>query len=114
MKKLFIIAFLSAGVYACTPKATPAKSAEPATPAAPAPGSEASEAASATKLSKEAVAGMETFNAKCGKCHELPKPATYTATKWKSLVDWMAPKAKLTEAEKANVLIYVQFMAKSA
>lgn len=113
MKKLLVIAALSIGVIACTKKATPAKT--PETPVAPAPASEGSEAAAtAPKLSKEAVAGMETYNAKCGKCHDLPKTSAYTADRWQKIVDWMAPKAKLTEAEKANVLIYVQFMAKPA
>jgi mono/diheme cytochrome c family protein len=65
------------------------------------------------KETKQVVAGKETFNAKCGRCHDLKTPETYTAAKWVKIIDWMAPKAKLDESEKENVLAYVSFYAKA-
>jgi mono/diheme cytochrome c family protein len=65
------------------------------------------------KETKQVVAGKETFKAKCGRCHELKPAETYTAAKWVKIIDWMAPKAKLDESEKENVLAYVSFYAKA-
>jgi hypothetical protein len=36
----------------------------------------------------------------------------FTANKWTGIVDWMAPKAKLSTQEKQLVLNYVQANAK--
>ncbi|MBI2731288.1 MAG: hypothetical protein HYX40_11135 [Sphingobacteriales bacterium] len=58
------------------------------------------------------AAGKTTYEAKCGRCHALPVVDAYTAEKWGPLVDIMAPKERLTDSEKANVLAYVQAGAK--
>ena len=58
------------------------------------------------------VNGKSLYMTKCSKCHELPKVEDFTAQKWTGIVDWMAPKAKLTKEEKAMVLEYVHAMAK--
>lgn len=97
MKKIWVVFVLAAGVYACTPKASPTAS-----------------GSSTIKLSKEAAAGQEVYNAKCGKCHDLPKPEAFTEAQWVPIMDKMAPKARLTETEKANVLVYVKFLSKPA
>jgi hypothetical protein len=56
--------------------------------------------------------GQSTFNAKCGKCHGLKVTTDYTADRWISIMQVMATKAQLTEAEKENVLAYVKVNAK--
>jgi hypothetical protein len=58
--------------------------------------------------------GQKVFESSCGRCHELKPPANYTQERWVKLVDWMAPKAKLTDKEKEQCLAYVQYNAKDA
>ena len=58
------------------------------------------------------ASGKMIFEAKCGRCHDLPKPATYTYRRWSSIMDEMAPKAKLNDSEKTMVLTYVLDNAK--
>jgi len=56
--------------------------------------------------------GQATFNAKCGKCHGLKVTTDYTVDRWISVMQIMAPKAKLDDTEKENVLAYVKANAK--
>jgi mono/diheme cytochrome c family protein len=58
------------------------------------------------------VMGQTTYNAKCGRCHGLKVTTNYTADRWISIMQVMAPKAQLTDAEKENVLVYVKTNAK--
>jgi mono/diheme cytochrome c family protein len=58
------------------------------------------------------IAGQQTFNAKCGRCHGYKPTTDYTADRWVSIMQVMAPKANLNETEKANVLAYVKANAK--
>ena len=57
-------------------------------------------------------AGQKVYESSCGKCHDLKKPDTYTQERWVGLVNWMAPKAKVTDEEKAKVLADVRMNAK--
>ena len=59
-----------------------------------------------------AIAGQATFNAKCGRCHGLKVVSDYTVDRWISVMQVMAMKANLTEAEKQNVLAFVTANAK--
>jgi len=56
--------------------------------------------------------GQATYNAKCGKCHGLKVTTDYTAERWISVMQVMAPKARLDDTEKENVLAYVKANAK--
>jgi hypothetical protein len=56
--------------------------------------------------------GKSLYVSRCSKCHELPKVGDFTVNKWTGIVDWMAPKAKLSTQEKQLVLGYVQANAK--
>lgn len=56
--------------------------------------------------------GQATFNVKCGKCHGLKVTTDYTADKWISIMQVMAPKAQLSDGEKETVLAYVKANAK--
>lgn len=57
------------------------------------------------------VQGKGIYSAKCNKCHELKDPAIYTIAKWESILKVMAPKAKLTAEETANVTAYIKVSA---
>jgi hypothetical protein len=58
------------------------------------------------------IAGQQTFNAKCGRCHAYKATIDYTADRWASILSVMAPRANLTETEKANVYAYVKANSK--
>ena len=59
-----------------------------------------------------AIAGMATYNTKCGSCHGLKATINHTAEQWASILVVMAPRANLTETEKSNVYAYVKENAK--
>lgn len=110
MKKLFFALVVLMAVWSCSKKATPSKS-ESGTTTSTATTSTTTE--TKTVASAELLAaGKTTYEAKCGRCHALHAPDEYTAEKWVPYVDAMAPKARLTDSEKANVLAYVQANAK--
>ncbi len=106
MKRLSIV--LMAGIFfaACSKKSTPAGTSTTSVAAAPV-------VSEVPKPSREAAAGMETYNTKCGNCHALKKVDNWTASEWVPILDDMASKANLDAKEKANVLTYVQFYAKA-
>lgn len=56
--------------------------------------------------------GEMTFNMRCGKCHDLPKPSDFTVADWQPIMKRMAPKAKLSADETNWVLAYVDANAK--
>lgn len=106
-KLIFAIAFSMLVILtACSHKSTPTAAATPA-PAAP------KEAPAQFNMMTAAarpsvVEGEKVYNAKCGKCHDLKKPSEYNAKEWNSIMRSMAPKAKLTEVERSDVMAYVE------
>ena len=86
----------SASVPVVEAKSSPVVTAVPSTPS----------------ILESTAAGMTIYQAKCGRCHDLPVPSSYSLKKWDHIMDEMAPKAKLNDEQKANVLMYVQANAK--
>jgi cytochrome c5 len=113
MKKVFVIVFLSAALWACSKKTAPT-AATPSAPEAPkeAPAPPAPPTPNDLPAAPDLAAGKQVFEAKCGRCHALKSPGDYPAAAWTGIMDKMAPKARLTEAEKQNVLAYAQANAK--
>lgn len=52
-------------------------------------------------------AGRSLFLARCNGCHSYPDLASIPEAKWPSIMDEMAPKAKLNPEQKDVVLHYV-------
>ena len=104
MKKIVVLFSLIAIVIGCSKKIAPV------TTTAPVKEAEATVVAAAKVGSLES--GKIIYEAKCGKCHDLPVVDNYSASRWVGLIDWMAPKAKLAEQDKVDVLAYVQANAK--
>ena len=87
MKKLFVLAVLgSAFAVSCTQKGV----------------------ASGNLTKSESIAqGKVIFENSCGKCHDLPNPKSHTDAQWTGIVNAMAPKAKLSDAQGTMVYDYV-------
>ncbi|MEY2829168.1 MAG: hypothetical protein RIQ33_1026 [Bacteroidota bacterium] len=51
--------------------------------------------------------GKNLFETKCSACHKLYAPSTKTDTQWAKVLDWMQPQAKITDAEKHQIYLYV-------
>lgn len=96
MKKyLYTAVFVMSLVYSCTNQNTVNNQNKP------------------TAISTEQLATAKTlYDARCGKCHDLPATTDYTQEEWKPIIEKMAPKAKLTEEETNWVLAYVNNNAK--
>jgi hypothetical protein len=92
-KTIILIVGITTIFVACSPKATTKSVVEPIS-------------------TDPMLYGKSLYVARCSKCHELPKVGDFTANKWTGIVDWMAPKAKLSTQEKQLVLNYVQANAK--
>lgn len=51
--------------------------------------------------------GKVVFDNSCGKCHDLPNPTDHNAQDWVGIMNSMAPKAKLNEAQHQMVYDYI-------
>jgi cytochrome c5 len=143
MKKIFVLAFISALVFACNRPSTKAvaTAANPEAPAAPAPKPVATMNDSTIAMKKQAAKetairnatknvgetaspkesptyklnnGKQVYYAKCSTCHAAKNPEDYTADRWVKIVDWMGPRAKITAEEKENILVFVKELAKKS
>jgi cytochrome c5 len=101
MKKLITIVVISLVVFACSHKTTSTVAKTESTV----------KTESATVSNAQYLAGKTIYEAKCGRCHKLFSPDKGNMTQWTKWIDKMAPKAKLTDAEKAQVTDYVSVNA---
>lgn len=94
MKKLAIPVLIAVSfvVYSCGSTST-ATSAKPISASA--------------KTTENIAMGKNIYEANCGKCHELFSPTKFNDEKWVEVMNWMAPKAKLTDEQKAYAYLYV-------
>ena len=60
-------------------------------------------------LTPELAEGKDLFVNNCAKCHSLKNPNNYTAEEWKPILDKMAKRAKISDAEKEKVYKYVTY-----
>lgn len=51
--------------------------------------------------------GKTIYENNCAKCHALPTPTAFSDEKWVGVMNWMAPKAKITDEQKALAYLYV-------
>lgn len=58
-------------------------------------------------LTQNQIEGKTLFEANCAKCHDLYSPSSFTAEKWSSILKWMQPKAKISDAEREQIYDYV-------
>ena len=124
MRSAFIICVVVISFLSCAKKTTPAASvdnkpvAETTKPVETKPVEtkvpvEVKAADAIAVESSMSVAGHAVYDAKCGRCHDLKKPAEYMLKQWIPILEKMAPRARLDSAEKANVLAYLSFYAKA-
>lgn len=90
MKKIMAVASAAVLLASCTPKAATAT-----TPVA------------ATSTAEQIAQGKTIFENSCGRCHKLPDPASHTSVQWVGIMNWMAPKAKLTDQQHQWVYDYI-------
>jgi mono/diheme cytochrome c family protein len=58
--------------------------------------------------------GERLYRSKCAGCHRAYPPASRGADAWSEVLSRMAPKAKLSDEERARVLEYLRSNAKDA
>jgi len=51
--------------------------------------------------------GKIIYEGKCGRCHKLYDPTSFSAEEWKPIVTRMQPKAKITDEQKDLVYAYL-------
>lgn len=60
-----------------------------------------------TNTGEKLALGKTIFENSCGKCHDLPNPTDHSAQDWVGIMNAMAPKAKLNDAQHATVYDYI-------
>lgn len=94
MKRIFLLTVAVIGVASCTSQKTNS-------------GRTTQTPIKITPSNENMAQGKVLFENNCGKCHDLPTVEEYNDEKWKAIVDWMAPKAKLTPQQADLVYLYV-------
>ena len=61
----------------------------------------------ATATLADLQSGYTLYKNRCGACHSLYSPDSYSSTNWKSILSGMATRAGLTSSESSLVLKYV-------
>ena len=61
-----------------------------------------------------AAQGERLYRSKCAACHRAYPPASRDREKWAEVLSRMAPKARLSDAERALVLEHLQANARDA
>jgi hypothetical protein len=56
--------------------------------------------------------GKMVFTNRCGRCHGLPEPGLYSIDRWETIMASMAPKARLSKADRVHVTAWAQANAK--
>ena len=93
-KVLLVIAVIGAFVYACSPKmATTAQTSE----------------VKKIELTPELAEGKSLYENNCGTCHNLFPVNEHDKSGWAKTLDHMAPKAKITDAQKELVYNYLTY-----
>jgi mono/diheme cytochrome c family protein len=54
------------------------------------------------------------YRSKCSACHRAYAPSSRDAAGWAEVLSKMAPRAKLSDAERARILAYLQANARDA
>lgn len=104
MKKLLFILTASILFFACSHKTTTTVNTT-----TPSPKISAEAAASITMAEKQTL-----YAANCVRCHKLIEPGKFTKTEWVVWMDKMAPKAKITAEQKAQIYDYLSANAKGS
>jgi hypothetical protein len=102
MKKLHLIGLLSIGILFSISSCKKSTFAATDTLYVPA----ASDVTTTATLA-ELQSGHTLYLNRCGSCHSLYSPDSYSASNWTSILSSMAPKAGLSSADKTLVYKYV-------
>jgi hypothetical protein len=51
--------------------------------------------------------GQRLYYGRCGNCHSIPAITSESEQNWPKIMDWMAPKSNMDEAQKQKTLQYV-------
>ena len=109
MKKIMLFSVIAIIMLAaCSKKTTPASSTASTSTADPVK----TETEMKQPTADLAVQGKGIFDTKCQRCHQGKQAANYTTVQWESILEKMAPRAKLTEEETKQVHAYVMAHAK--
>ncbi len=58
--------------------------------------------------------GAHLYRTRCASCHRLHDPGERSAREWGDILDRMAPKAHLSSADRAAVLVFLQEHARGS
>ncbi len=104
MKKAVVICIvLISIIQACNKKAMPTiteRTIDPPAPVSP-----------VANVKPDIAIGETVFTGKCGKCHDLPNPAKYTAERWDGILRTMIPRAGVNRVQEVHLTAYLHSVA---
>ena len=99
MKKLIVLFVIAFIIISCQKKALPVITERK---------EESKKEIQTTIISPDTIAGKSIFIARCGRCHDLPEPAQYTAKRWDGILSYMIPRARLNDEQGVHVTAYLK------
>lgn len=101
MKKIILLLIVTIGILqACSKKAMPTisdRTTDPPKPESP-----------VANVKPDLAIGQRVFTNQCGKCHDLPDPAKYTAERWDGILRTMIPRAGINRVQEVHVTEYIK------
>ncbi len=55
----------------------------------------------------DTVEGKKIFTNRCGRCHGLPDPVQFTASRWENILASMLPRIRVSQEQAVHVRAYV-------
>ena len=99
-KTVFIFIIFFSMFQACQKKALPTIATRTHEPARP--------VTIPVDVKPDLALGKTIFTNRCGRCHDLPDPAKYTAQRWDGILSVMNVRARLDQPQQIHVTAYIK------
>jgi len=99
-KTIFFLIVAVAIIQACQKKGIPTiadRTTDPPRPESP-----------VANVKHDLVIAQGEFTSQCGKCHDLPEPAKFTAERWDGILRTMIPRAGINRVQEVHVTAYIK------
>lgn len=99
-KTIFVLAVIITIMQACQKKGLPTITTRTTEPEKP--------VTVMVDVKPDMAMGKIIFTNHCGRCHDLPDPAQYTAPRWDGILKSMIPRARLDKEQEIHVTAFIK------
>ena len=112
MKKFYVLVVCCTVIYSCSPKTKATATETPKQVSQTTTSMESVAPVTETAAVVDMATAEKSYRTVCSGCHELYPPTAYTANQWPGLVKKMQKKAGFSDAEKTQILAYLNANAR--